>query len=64
MGPFPDGAWMLARCCAIAFGNSTAPVSYTFNENWLSLTTISNWTDGKFDDFDEEGWTLLPNGRS
>jgi Bacterial Ig-like domain (group 3) len=60
---FPDGTWMLAQCCAIAFGNSTAPVYYTFNESTLSLTTISNSTDGKFDDFDEEGWTLLPNGQ-
>ena len=60
---FPDGTWMLAQCCAIAFGNSTAPVYYTFNESTLSFTTISNSTDGKFDDFDEEGWTLLPNGQ-
>ena len=60
---FPDGTWMLAQCCAIAFGNSTSPVYYTFNESTLSLTTISNSTDGKFDDFDEEGWTLLPNGQ-
>ena len=57
-----DGTWMLAQCCAIAFGNSTFPVYYTFNESTLSFTTKSTSSDGKNDDFDEEGWTLLPNG--
>ncbi len=57
-----DGTWLLAQCCATAFGNSTFPVYYTFNENTLSFTTKSTSSDGKFDDFDEEGWTLLPNG--
>lgn len=57
-----DGTWMLAQCCATAFGNSTFPVYYTFNESTLSFTTKSTSSDGKFDDFDEEGWTLLPNG--
>jgi hypothetical protein len=56
-----DGTWMVAQCCAIAFGNSTSPVYYTFNESARTFTTKSNATDGKFDDFDEEGWTLLPN---
>ena len=58
-----DGTWMLAQCCAIAFGNSTFPVYYYFNESTLSFTAKSNSTDGKFDDFDEEGWNLLPNGQ-
>ena len=58
-----DGTWMLAQCCATAFGNSTFPVYYNFNESTLSFTTKSTSTDGKFDDFDEEGWTLLPNGQ-
>src|SRR5690242_12397846 len=57
-----DGTWMLAQCCATAFGNSTFPVYYTFNENTRTFTVKSNSSDGKFDDFDEEGWTLLPNG--
>src|SRR5579872_6949216 len=39
---FPDGTWMMAQCCAVAFGNSTAPVYYTFNEGALTFTTISN----------------------
>jgi hypothetical protein len=58
-----DETWMLAQCCATAFGNSTFPVYYTFNENARTFTVKSNSSDGKFDDFDEEGWTLLPNGR-
>jgi hypothetical protein len=58
----PNGTWMLAECCAIAFGNSTFPVYYTFNETTLSFTAKSNSTDGKNDDFDEEGWNLLANG--
>src|SRR5262249_29464971 len=28
-----------------------------------NFTTISTASDGKFDDFDEEGWTLLPNDK-
>ena len=60
----PDGTWMVAQCCAIAFGNSTSPVYYTFNESARTFTTKSNATDGKFDDFDEEGWTLLPQQES
>jgi hypothetical protein len=60
---FPDGTWQLAMCCAIAFGDSTSPVYYTFNESTLTFTTASASGDGKFDDFDEEGWTLLPNGQ-
>jgi hypothetical protein len=59
----PNGTWMLAQCCAIAFGNSTFPVYYSFNESTLSFTTLSTSSDGKNDDFDEEGWTLLPNGQ-
>ena len=58
----PNGTWMLAECCAIAFGNSSFPVYYTFNESTRSFTTKSNANDGKNDDFDEEGWNLLPNG--
>ncbi|MGA7755070.1 MAG: hypothetical protein WCB05_19730 [Candidatus Sulfotelmatobacter sp.] len=58
----PDGTWMLAECCAIAFGNSTFPVYYYFNESTLSFTSEASATDGKNDDFDEEGWNLLPNG--
>ena len=59
----PNGTWMLAECCAIAFGNSTFPVYYTFDEATLAFTNKASANDGKNDDFDEEGWTLLPNGK-
>ncbi len=58
----PNGTWMLAECCAIAFGRSTFPVYYSFNESTLTFTNLASATDGKNDDFDEEGWNLLPNG--
>ena len=59
----PNGTWMLAECCAVAFGNSTFPVYYNFNESTLTFTAKSNSSDGKKDDFDEEGWNLLPSGK-
>ena len=52
---------MLAECCAIAFRDSTFPVYYYFNESTLSFTNMASSSDGKYDDFDEEGWNLLPN---
>lgn len=58
----PNGTWMLADCCARAFGDGAFPLYAYFNESTLNFTPQSNATDGKFDDFDEEGWTLLPNG--
>jgi hypothetical protein len=58
----PNGTWMLAECCAIVFGDSTFPVYYSFNESTLTFTDLANSTDGKHDDFDEEGWTLLASG--
>jgi hypothetical protein len=58
----PNGTWLLAECCAVAFGDSTFPRYYTFNETALTFTQLSNSTDGKNDEFDEEGWTLLANG--
>ena len=57
----PDGTWLLAECCAVAFGDSKFPVYYSFDESTLSFTELANSTDGKNDEFDEEGWTLLPN---
>ena len=58
----PNGTWMLAECCAVAFGDSTFPRYYSFNESTLTFTQLSNSTDGKNDEFDEEGWTLLASG--
>src|SRR5215469_6632412 len=59
----PDGTWMLAECCAIAFGHSSFPVYYYFNESTLTFTAMSTSSDGKNDEFDEEGWNLLANGK-
>ena len=59
----PNGTWMLASCCAIAFGDSTFPLYAYFNESTLDFTVESSASDGKADDFDEEGWNLLPNGK-
>jgi hypothetical protein len=58
----PNGTWMLAECCAIAFSDSSFPVYYYFNESTLSFTSEASSSDGKNDDFDEEGWNLLPSG--
>ena len=58
----PDGTWMLAECCAIVFGHSSFPVYYQFNESTLTFTELASSTDGKNDEFDEEGWNLLANG--
>src|SRR5271165_942890 len=58
----PNGTWMLAECCAIAFGDAAFPTYYSFNESTLAFTDLASSTDGKNDDFDEEGWTLLANG--
>ena len=58
----PNGTWMLAECCAIAFGDAAFPTYYSFNESTLTFTDLASSTDGKNDDFDEEGWTLLANG--
>lgn len=48
----PDGKFMLANCCTTqeAILTSMSPIT------WTATGT------GKFDDNDEEGWTLLPGG--
>src|SRR5215469_6659209 len=33
----PDGTWMLAECCALAFGDSAFPVYYYFIEKTLTF---------------------------
>jgi len=59
----PNGTWMLAECCAVLFGDSAFPVYYYFNEKTLTFTKKSSATDGKHDEFDEEGWNLLASGK-
>src|SRR5271170_1058071 len=58
----PNGTWMTAACCAKIAGKSTFPLYFYLNESSLNFTGEASSTDGKADDFDEEGWTLLPNG--
>jgi hypothetical protein len=56
-----NGTWMTAACCAEIVGKSTFPLYFTFNESSLNFTTVATSSDGQFDDFDEQGFTLLPN---
>ncbi|MGA8154236.1 MAG: hypothetical protein WB952_25040 [Terriglobales bacterium] len=49
----PDGTFMLANCCTTQ--------QALLNSSTLTWNTLTN--TGKFDDNDEEGWTLLPKGR-
>jgi hypothetical protein len=58
----PNGTWMLSACCAEIAGKSSFPLYFNFDESTLSFTTEATATDGQFDDFDEQGFTLLPNG--
>jgi hypothetical protein len=58
----PNGTWMLAACCAKVSGASAYPDYFYFNESSLNFTSEASSSDGKADEFDEEGWTLLPNG--
>jgi hypothetical protein len=55
----PDGTYMQANCCTLAFHEGTVPQAALF-------TPPNRWTEvadtGKADEYDEEGWTLLPNG--
>ncbi|MGA7216801.1 MAG: hypothetical protein WBX38_00720, partial [Candidatus Sulfotelmatobacter sp.] len=58
----PNGTWMTAACCAKIQGKSTFPLYFNFNESALDFTDEATATDGQFDDFDEQAFTLLPNG--
>jgi hypothetical protein len=57
----PNGTYMQADCCGVALQMQSAPLAAYFNEGTLSWTELNQST--KFDEFDEEGWTLLPNGK-
>jgi hypothetical protein len=53
----PDGRYMVADCCD---GGGNAAILNPTNLTW----TTTNVGTGKGDDnYDEEGWTLLPNGK-
>ena len=57
----PNGTYMQSDCCGVALEMQSAPLAAYFNEGTLSWTELNQST--KFDEFDEEGWTLLPNGK-
>lgn len=57
----PNGTYMQSNCCTLAFKEGTVPQAALFNESTLSWTAVND--TGKTDEFDEEGWTLLPNGK-
>lgn len=50
----PNGKYMQASCC------DTPPKTAIFNPGTKTWTSVGS---GKFDVYDEEGWTLLPNGK-
>jgi hypothetical protein len=56
-----DGTYMQADCCGKALQQNSTPLAAYFNEASQSWTQLDE--SSKFDEFDEEGWTLLPNGK-
>jgi hypothetical protein len=50
----PNGQYMQASCC------DNPPKTAIFNAGTKTWTSVGT---GKFDVYDEEGWTLLPNGK-
>ena len=56
-----NGTYMQADCCGVALQMQSAPMAAYFNEAGMSWTELDQST--KFDEYDEEGWTLLPNGK-
>ncbi|MGA9528543.1 MAG: hypothetical protein WBS24_10540, partial [Terriglobales bacterium] len=57
----PNGTYMQADCCGVSLQMQSAPLAAYFDEASTSWTELNEST--KFDEFDEEGWTLLPNGK-
>jgi hypothetical protein len=57
----PNGTYMQANCCGKVSGGAKIPQAALFDESSLSWTEVKD--TGKADEFDEEGWTLLPNGK-
>jgi hypothetical protein len=57
----PNGTYMQADCCGVALQMQSAPLAAYFDEANMSWIELNQST--KFDEFDEEGWTLLPNGK-
>ncbi len=53
-----DGTYMVADCCGGTAG--TGPMAATATISGTNVTFTPTGT-GKADDYDEEGWTILPN---
>jgi hypothetical protein len=56
----PSGLYMLANCCAINYHDSTMPLAALLDPSTMTWTPTGS---GKYDEYREEGWTLLPNGK-
>jgi len=56
-----DGTYMQSDCCGVALQMQSAPLAAYFNEATSSWTEVNQ--SSKFDEYDEEGWTLLPSGK-
>jgi len=52
-----NGAWLVAACCDPVSGTDGAALATGTSLHWTSTGT------GKADGYDEEGFTLLPNGK-
>src|SRR5438270_4716781 len=57
----PNGTYMQSDCCGVALQMQSAPLAAYFDEASMSWTELNQ--SSKFDEYDEEGWTLLPNGK-
>lgn len=53
-----DGTYMIADCCGATFG--TGPMAALATIDGTNVT-FKKTGSGKADDYDEEGWTILPN---
>jgi hypothetical protein len=56
----PNGTYMQANCCGVVSDGAKTPQAAVLHESTLTWTEVKD--TGKADEFDEEGWTLLPNG--
>jgi hypothetical protein len=53
-----DGTYMLADCCGSTFGTGPMAALATIAGTSVTFTPTGS---GKADDYDEEGWTILPD---
>ncbi|HEY1962965.1 MAG TPA: hypothetical protein VGG69_11140 [Rhizomicrobium sp.] len=53
-----DGTYMVADCCGATLGTGPEAALATINGTTVTFTSTGT---GKADDYDEEGWTILPD---